>query len=97
MQVYKDLNSPKVKEFEQLLNSQSSKSKIEEGKIIDGKVAKITEKYIFVDYPGLKSEAVIDVNEYKTIFKNVNELKVGDKNPDFLFFLNGEGATRYGK
>ncbi len=79
MQVYKDLNSPKVKEFEQLLNSQSSKSKIEEGKIIDGKVAKITEKYIFVDYPGLKSEAVIDVNEYKTIFKNVNELKVGDK------------------
>jgi len=79
MQVYKDLNSPKVKEFEQLLNSQSSKSKIEEGKIIDGEVAKITEKYIFVDYPGLKSEAVIDVNEYKTIFKNVKELKVGDK------------------
>ena len=47
MQIYKDLNSPKTKEFEKLLNSQSSKSKIEEGKIIDCKVAKITEKYIF--------------------------------------------------
>ena len=70
MQIYKDLNSPKTKEFEKLLNSQSSKSKIEEGKIIDCKVAKITEKYIFVDYPGLKSEAVIDINEYKSINKN---------------------------
>ena len=79
MQIYKDLNSPKTKEFEKLLNSQSSKSKIEEGKIIDCKVAKITEKYIFVDYPGLKSEAVIDINEYKSINKNTENLKIGDK------------------
>ena len=79
MQIYKDLNSPKVKEFEKLLNSQSSKIKIEEGKIIDCKVAKITEKYIFVDYPGLKSEAVVDINEYKTINKELDKLKIGDK------------------
>ena len=67
MQIYKDLNSPKTKEFEKLLNSQSSKGKIVEGKIIECEVAKITEKYIFVDYPGLKSEAVIDIHEYSRI------------------------------
>ena len=79
MQIYKDLNSPAIKEFEKLLNSQSSENKIEEGKIIDGKVAKITEKYIFLFIPGLKSEPVIDVNEYQTISKNSKDLKIGDK------------------
>jgi len=79
MQIYKDLNSPATKEFEKLLNSQSSENKIEEGKIIDGKVAKITEKYIFLFIPGLKSEPVIDINEYQTISKNSKDIKVGDK------------------
>ena len=79
MQIYKDLNSPAIKEFEKLLNSQSSENKIEEGKIIDGKVAKITEKYIFLFIPGLKSEPVIDVNEYQNISKNSKDLKIGDK------------------
>ena len=37
MQIYKELTSPASKEFEQLLNSQLSKTKIEEGKIIEGK------------------------------------------------------------
>ena len=36
MEVYKDLSSKAVKEFENLLNSQMSKAKIEEGKIING-------------------------------------------------------------
>ncbi len=36
MEVYKDLNTAKNQEFEKLLNSQLSKNKIEEGKIIDG-------------------------------------------------------------
>ena len=34
MEIYKDLKSPANKEFEKLLNSQLSKNKIEEGKII---------------------------------------------------------------
>ena len=38
MEIYKDLNSPENKQFEKLLNSQLSKNKIEEGKIIDGKI-----------------------------------------------------------
>ena len=41
MEVYKDLSSKAVKEFENLLNSQMSKVKIEEGKIINGTVTKI--------------------------------------------------------
>ena len=67
MEIYKDLSSPASQKFEELLNSQLSKNKIEEGKIIEGKVTKITNKYIFLFIPGLKSEPVIDVNEMKMI------------------------------
>jgi len=67
MQIYKDLSSPTNQKFEKLLNSQLSKNKIEEGKIIDGKITKITDKYVFLFIPGLKSEPVIDINEMKLI------------------------------
>ncbi len=67
MQIYKDLNSASNQKFEKLLNSQLSKNKIEEGKIIDGKITKITDKYVFLFIPGLKSEPVIDINEMKLI------------------------------
>ncbi len=48
MEIYKDLKTQKNQDFEKLLNSQLSKNKIEEGKIIDGKITKITEKYVFI-------------------------------------------------
>ena len=48
MEIYKDTKSESSKEFEKLLNSQISKSKIEEGKIIDGKINKITDKYVYI-------------------------------------------------
>ena len=67
MEIYKDLSSPASQQFEKLLNSQLSKNKIEEGKIIEGEITKITNKYVFLFIPGLKSEPVIDVNEMKTI------------------------------
>ena len=76
MEIYKDLSSPASQKFEELLNTQLSKNKIEEGKIIEGKVTKITNKYIFLFIPGLKSEPVIDVNEMKTIGM-VDEVKEG--------------------
>ena len=44
MEIYKDLNNPASQEFKELLNSQLSKVKIEEGKIKDGDINKITEK-----------------------------------------------------
>ena len=67
MEIYKELSSPESQKFQKLLNSQLSKNKIEEGKIIDGKITKITDKYVFLFIPGLKSEPVIDVNEMKLI------------------------------
>ena len=67
MQIYKDLSSPINQKFEKLLNSQLSKDKIQEGKVIDGKITKITDKYIFLFIAGLKSEPVIDINEMKLI------------------------------
>ena len=47
MEIFKDLSNPASKEFEKLLNTQLSKINIEEGKIIDGKINKITEKFVF--------------------------------------------------
>ena len=48
MEIYKDLSNQASQEFEKLLNSQLSKANIEEGKIIDGKINKITEKFVFL-------------------------------------------------
>ncbi len=83
MEVYKDLTSPEKKEFEKLLNSQLSKEKIEEGKIIDGKITKITEKFVFVFIPGLKSEPIVDINELKLIGLK-EKIKLGEKIPVLL-------------
>ena len=83
MEVYKDLKSPINQEFERLLNSQLSKNKIEEGKIIDGKVAKITEKYVFIFIPGLKSEPIIDINEIKMIGMK-DKISIGENIPVLL-------------
>jgi len=79
MEIYNSLETKASKEFKELLNGQLSKSKnIAEGKIIEGKVAKITEKFIFLFIEGLKSEPVVDVNEIKTLGLLEN-LKVGSK------------------
>ena len=81
MEIYKDLSSPASKEFEKLLNSQLSKVQIEEGKIIDGKINKITEKFVFLFVEGLKSEPVLDINELKSMGLS-EKIKIGEK---FLF------------
>ena len=67
MEIYNDLSSTASKEFEALLNSQLSKTKIEEGKIIEGKINKITDKFVFLFIDGLKSEPVLDINELKSM------------------------------
>ena len=77
MEIYKDLSSPATKEFEKLLNSQLSKIQIEEGKIIEGKINKITEKFVFLFVEGLKSEPVIDINELKSMGLT-EKLKIGE-------------------
>tara|TARA_B100002051_G_scaffold201070_1_gene191082 strand:+ start:269 stop:1999 length:1731 start_codon:yes stop_codon:yes gene_type:complete len=83
MEIFKDLKSPEIQKFEKLLNSQLSKNKIEEGKIIDGKVTKITEKFVFIFIPGLKSEPIIDINEIKMIGMK-DKIKIGGTIPVLL-------------
>ena len=77
MEIYKELSTPASKEFEKLLNSQLSKNTIEEGKVIDGKINKITEKFVFLFVEGLKSEPVLDINELKSMGLSEN-IKVGE-------------------
>ena len=76
MEIYKDLTSPASQEFEKLLNSQLSKVNIEEGKVIDGKINKVTEKFVFLFIEGLKSEPVLDINELKSMGL-ADKIKVG--------------------
>ena len=77
-EIYKNLNSPKSKEFEKLLNTEFSKSQISEGKIADGIITKITNKLVYVELPGAKSEGTLDFNEMK-LLKEEGELKIGSK------------------
>ena len=77
MEIYKDLNSNEKQQFANLLNTQS-KNKIEEGKIFEATVTKISSKYCWVYLDGLKSEPAIDINEIKEM--NIfNEIKEGSK------------------
>ena len=77
-EIYKNLSSPKSKEFEKLLNTEFSKSHISEGKIVDGTITKITNKLVFLELPGAKSEGTLDINEMK-LLKEEENLKVGSK------------------
>ena len=77
MEIYSDLSSSESQEFEKLLNSQLSKIQIEEGKIIEGKINKITEKFVFLFIEGLKSEPVLDINELKSMGL-ADKIKIGE-------------------
>ena len=83
MQIYKDTSKPDTQEFEKLLNSQLSKIQIEEGKIINGTINKITDKYVFLYIENLKSEPVLDINELKNIGLS-EKIKVGETIPVLL-------------
>ena len=66
MEIFNELKTPASKEFEKLLKSNLSKTQIQEGKIIEGKINRITDKYVFLDIPNLKSEPVLDINELRS-------------------------------
>ena len=79
MEIYKDLSNPASKEFEKLLNSQFTKTKnLEEGKIITGVVNKVTDNFVFLEVPGLKSEPILDINELKSMGM-LDKAKLGEK------------------
>ena len=83
MEIYKNLSDPASKEFEKLLNSKLSKTQIEEGKIINGKINKITDKFVFLFVEGLKSEPVLDINELKSMGLS-EKIKLGETIPVLL-------------
>ena len=77
MEIFKSNDTKASKEFEKLLDNQFSKTQsLVEGKIIEGIVTKITEKFAFLDC-GLKSEPILDIHELKTIGLE-NKIKVGE-------------------
>ena len=79
MEIFNELKTPAEKEFEKLLNSQFSKNKnLVEGKIIEGTVAKVTDKFCFLHCEGLKSEPIIDINELKSMGM-IEKAKIGEK------------------
>tara|TARA_E500000178_G_scaffold74408_1_gene72165 strand:- start:1497 stop:3224 length:1728 start_codon:yes stop_codon:yes gene_type:complete len=83
MEIFKSVETEASKEFEKLLDSQFTKTQsLVEGKIIEGVITKITEKFAFLDC-GLKSEPILDINELKTIGLD-NKIKIGEKIPVLL-------------
>ncbi len=78
MDIYKDISNTQNQTFKKLLIDNFSKTKIQEGKILAGSISKISEKNVYVNIPGMKSEAILDIGEIKQLFIN-KEIKVGDK------------------
>ena len=79
MEIYRELETQASKEFESLLNSQLSKTKnLIEGKIIEGKITKISDKFVFLFIEGLKSEPILDINELKSMGL-LEKVKLGEK------------------
>ena len=77
MEIYKDLANQQIKEFEKLLNSKLSKTNVEEGKIIEGVINKVTDKFVFLFIDGLKSDPIIDINELKSLGLK-DKIKIGE-------------------
>ena len=79
MEIFKSVKTEASKEFEKLLDSQFSKTQsLVEGKIIEGVITKITEKFVFLFVEGLKSEPVLDINELKSMGLK-DKIKIGEK------------------
>ncbi len=78
MEVYKEISNSQSEKFKKLLIDNFSKTKIEEGKLLVGVITKITEKHIFLMIQGMKSEAIIDVAEIKSVYGS-KEIKENEK------------------
>ncbi len=78
MEVYKDISNTQNEKFKKLLIDNFSKTKIEEGKLLVGIITKISEKHVYLMIQGVKSEALIDIAEVKTIYGD-KEIKENDK------------------
>ena len=79
LEIYSKASSPAAEEFKNLLKTQFSKNKnLEEGKIIECKVTKITNNFVYLTAEGLKQEPVLDINQLKTM-GIIDKIKEGSK------------------
>ena len=79
IEVYSNSTSPSKEEFKELLKSEFSKNKnVEEGKVIECIVTKITNNYCYLSSDGLKQEPILDINELKTLGL-IDKIKEGSK------------------
>ena len=79
MEIYKELKTTESLEFEKLLNTHLSKNqKIEEGKIYEAEVVKVSDKFVFCYINGIKSEPILDINNLKSMGM-IDKAKVGEK------------------
>ena len=84
MEIYNKDLSPASKEFEKLLNSQFTKNKnLEEGKVINCIVSKVTDNFVYLSAEGLKQEPVLDINELKSMGL-LDKAKIGESIPVLL-------------
>ena len=65
-----------MENFAQLLEEYSAVQEMNQGEVITAEVVAITDKHVIVN-AGLKSESLIDINEFKNLQGDV-EVKVGD-------------------
>ena len=64
IEVYPSSTTASQEEFKELLKSEFSKNKnVEEGKVIECIVKKITDNYCYLSADGLKQEPVLDTRE----------------------------------
>ena len=91
MEVYKDISNSQNQEFKKLLLDNFSKTKIEEGKLLTGKITKLTEKHVYLLIDGMKSEALIDISEVKLVYAN-KEIKENDKLEVYLEKIEGKNG-----
>ena len=91
--IYRNTSSQQIQEFEKLLNTEFSKTKTEEGQIVEGIITKKTEKVVYVDIKNGKSEGVIELSELKMLKEDNVEIgskilvvieKLEDKNGDMV-------------
>ena len=81
MEIFKDVkSSSKIKEFADLLNSKFNELTLEEGKVYEGKITKISpnNKMCWVEIPSGKSEGMLDDFESKILLED-GKLKLNEK------------------
>ena len=79
IEIYSKISNPATEEFKDLLKSQFSKNKnLEEGKIIECTISKITDNYVYLSSDGLKQEPILDINQLKTMGL-LDKVKEGSK------------------